>query len=131
MVSMSVNTPIPAELKVAGFTLAFRYRGQLPTCYVCQEVGHTAKECPKSKKAMHKQAVHKQTIAQSASSRTTNTPSQQREVPPSTSKETPDSSKPPADLRAKLSKAKTSEEAQKVPPPPAPVLEEVKVAFAK
>ena len=106
MVSMSVNIPIPAELKVAGFTLAFRYRGQLPTCYVCQEVGHTAKECPKSKKATCKQPVRKQTIAQSASSRTANTPSQQREVPPSTSKETPASSKPPADLRAKLSKAK-------------------------
>ncbi|CAB4013840.1 Hypothetical predicted protein [Paramuricea clavata] len=37
MVSMSVHTSILAELKVAGFTLAFRYRGQLPTCYVCQE----------------------------------------------------------------------------------------------
>ena len=131
MVSMSVNTPIPAGLKVAGFTRTFRYRGQLPTCYVCQEVGHTAKECPKSKKATRKQPVRKQTIAQSASSRTANTPSQQREVPPSTSKETTASSKPPADLRAKLSQAKTSEEAQKVSPPPAPVLEEVKVAFAK
>jgi hypothetical protein len=131
MVSMSVNIPIPAELKVAGFTLTFRYRGQLPTCYVCQEVGHTAKECPKSKKATRKQPVRKQTIAQSVSSRTANTPSQQREVPPSTSKETPASSKPPADLRAKLSKAKTSQDAQKVPTPPAPVLEEVKVAFAE
>jgi hypothetical protein len=130
MVSMSVNIPIPAELKVAGFTLAFRYMGQLPTCYVCQEVGHTAKECPKSKKATRKQPVRKQTFTQSASSRTANTPSQQREVPPSTSKETLASSKPPADLRDKLSKAKISQEAQKVPASPAPVLEEVKVAFA-
>ena len=121
MVSMSVNIPI----------LAFRYRGHLPTCYVCQEVGHTAKECPKSKKATRKQPVRKQTIAQSASSRTANTLSHQHEVPPSTSKETPASSKPPADLRAKLSKAKTSQEAHQVPPPPAPVLEEVKVALAK
>jgi hypothetical protein len=52
-------------------------------------------------------------------------------VPPSTSKETLASSKPPADLRAKLLKAKTSQEAQKVSAPPAPVLEEVQVAFAK
>ena len=131
MVSMSVNTSIPAELKVAGFTLAFRYRGQLPTCYVCQEVGHTAKECPQSRKAARKQPVSKQTTTQSASSKTANTPSQQREVPPSTSKETLASSKPPADLRAKLLKAKTSQEAQKVSAPPAPVLEEVQVAFAK
>jgi hypothetical protein len=131
MVSMSVNTSIPAELKVAGFTLAFRYRGQLPTCYVCQEVGHTAKECPKSRKATHKQSVRKQPIVQSASSRTANTPSQQREVPPSTSKGTPASSKPPADLRDKINKARASEEARKVLPPAAPELEEVKVAFDK
>ena len=131
MVSMSVDTPIPAELKVAGFTLAFRYRGQLPTCYVCQEVGHTAKECPKSRKATHKQSVRKQPIVQSASSRTANMPSQQREVPPSTSKGTPASSKPPADLRDKINKARASEEARKVLPPAAPELEEVKVAFDK
>ena len=131
MLSMSVNTPISAELKVAGFTLAFRYRGQLPTCYICHELGHTAKECPKSRKATRKQPVCKQTIAQSASSRNSNTPSQQRDVPPSTSQESPASSKPPADLREKISKAKASAEARKVPTPPAPVLEEVRVAFDK
>ncbi|CAB4031582.1 zinc finger CCHC domain-containing 3-like [Paramuricea clavata] len=130
MVSMSVHTSIPAELKVAGFTLAFRYRGQLPTCYVCQEVGHTAKECPKSRKAARKQPVRKQTGAQSATSNI-NKPSQQRDVPPSTSQESPASSKPPADLREKLNKAKASEEARKVQPPRTPVLKEVQVAFEK
>ncbi|CAB4029181.1 Gypsy retrotransposon integrase 1 [Paramuricea clavata] len=127
---MSVHTSIPAELKVAGFTLAFRYRGQLPTCYVCQEVGHTAKECPKSRKALHKQPVRKQTGAQSAHSNI-NKPSQQRDVPPSTSQESPASSKPPADLREKLNKARASEEARKVQPPSTPVLKEVQVAFEK
>ena len=83
MVSMSVDTSIPAELKVAGFTLAIRYRGQLQTCYVCQEVGHTEKECPKSQKATRKRPVRKQTVAQSASSSNAKKPSQQRDVPPS------------------------------------------------
>jgi hypothetical protein len=98
MVSMSVDTPIPAELNVAGFNLAIRYRGQLPTCYVCQEVGQTAKECPKSRKATQKQPVRKQTGAQSASSSNAKKPSQQHDVPPSTSQESPASSKPPADV---------------------------------
>jgi hypothetical protein len=50
MVSMIVSKAIPAEIRVAGFPLSFRYRGQPPTCFVCQEVGHTAKDCPKSRK---------------------------------------------------------------------------------
>ena len=121
MVSMSVNTSIPAELKVAGFTLAFRYRGQLPTCYVCQEVGHTAKECPRSRKAARKQPVRTPT-----GNSKNKKPTQQSGVPPSTSQESPASSKPPADLRDKINKARA-----KVLPPPAPGLEEVKVTFDK
>ena len=50
MVSMIVSKAIPAEIRVAGFPLSFRYRGQPPTCFLCQEVGHTAKDCPKSHK---------------------------------------------------------------------------------
>jgi hypothetical protein len=126
MVSMSVNTAIPAELKVAGFTLAFRYRGQLPTCYVCQEVGRTAKECPRSRKAAHKQPIRTQT-----GNSKNKKPTQQSGVPPSTSQESSASSKPPADLRDKINKARASEEARKVVPPPAPGLVEVKVAFDK
>jgi hypothetical protein len=60
MVSMSVNKAIPAETRVAGFTLSFKYRGQPRTCFVCQEVGHTARNCPKSRahapSSLHKTA---------------------------------------------------------------------------
>ena len=50
-VSMVINHSIPAIIKIGGFQLAFRYRGQPPYCFVCQEVGHTAGDCPKSRKA--------------------------------------------------------------------------------
>ena len=49
-VSMVINHSIPAIIKVGGFQLAFRYRGQPPYCFVCQEVGHAAGDCPKSRK---------------------------------------------------------------------------------
>ncbi len=54
MVSMVITKAIPAEIRVAGFQLSFRYRGQPPTCFACQEVGHTAKDCPKSQKRRDK-----------------------------------------------------------------------------
>lgn len=50
MVSMVISKAIPAELRVAGFQLAFKYRGQDPTCFACHVVGHTAGNCPKSRK---------------------------------------------------------------------------------
>ncbi len=50
MVSMVIEKAIPAEIRTMGFQLSFRYRGQPPTCFACQEVGHTARDCPKSSK---------------------------------------------------------------------------------
>ena len=90
------------------------------------EVGHTAKECPRSRKAARKQPVRTQT-----GNSKNKKPTQQSGVPPSTSQESPASSKPPADLRDKINKARASEEARKVLPPPAPGPVEVKVAFEK
>ena len=50
LVSMVIATAIPAEIRVAGFQLAFKYRGQDPTCFACRTVGHTVGNCPKSRK---------------------------------------------------------------------------------
>ncbi len=54
MVSMVIEKAIPAEIRTMGFQLSFRYRGQPPTCFACQEVGHTAKDCLKSQKRRDK-----------------------------------------------------------------------------
>ena len=48
---MSDWQQIPANINIGGFVVSFRYRGQPPTCFVCQEVGHTGKDCPKSRRA--------------------------------------------------------------------------------
>ena len=50
-VSMVLTKAIPATINIGGFLVSFRYRGQPPTCFVCQEVGHTGKDCPKSRRA--------------------------------------------------------------------------------
>ena len=50
-VSMVITKPIPANINIGGFSVSFRYRGQPPTCFVCQEVGHTGRGCPKSRRA--------------------------------------------------------------------------------
>ena len=50
-VSMVLGKAIPANINIGGFLVSFRYRGQPPTCFVCQEVGHTGKDCPKSRRA--------------------------------------------------------------------------------
>ena len=50
-VSMVIMKPIPANINIGGFCVSFRYRGQPPTCFVCQEVGHTARGCQKSRQA--------------------------------------------------------------------------------
>ena len=39
-VSMVLTKAIPATINIGGFSVSFRYRGQPPTCFVCQEVGH-------------------------------------------------------------------------------------------
>ena len=50
-VSMVLSKAIPANINIGGFLVSFRYRGQPPTCFVCQEVGHTGKDCPMSRRA--------------------------------------------------------------------------------
>ena len=50
-VSMVITKAIPASINIGGFSVSFRYRGQPPTCFVCQEVGHTGRGCPKSRRA--------------------------------------------------------------------------------
>ena len=50
-VSMVINKSIPAVIKISNIQLSFRYRGQPPFCFVCQEVGHAGKDCPKSRQS--------------------------------------------------------------------------------
>ena len=48
-VSMVVTKAIPHTINIGGFPIIFNYRGQPMQCYVCQEVGHASKDCPKSR----------------------------------------------------------------------------------
>ena len=48
-VSMVVTKAIPRTINIGGFPVVFNYRGQPTQCYVCQEVGHASKNCPKSR----------------------------------------------------------------------------------
>ena len=48
-VSMVVTKAIPRTINIGGFPVVFNYRGQPTQCYVCQEVGHASKDCPKSR----------------------------------------------------------------------------------
>ena len=48
-VSVVVTKAIPRTINVGGFPVVFNYRGQPTQCYVCQEVGHASKNCPKSR----------------------------------------------------------------------------------
>ena len=54
-VSMVVTQSIPAVIRISNIPISnipisFRYRGQPPFCFECQEVGHARKDCPKSRK---------------------------------------------------------------------------------
>ena len=42
----NLKKPIPSYVKVGGFTLPVRYRGQRKTCKICEEPGHLARDCP-------------------------------------------------------------------------------------
>ena len=48
-VSMVVTKAIPRILNIGGFPVTLNYRGQPTQCYICQEVGHASKDCPKSR----------------------------------------------------------------------------------
>ena len=47
---MVVTKSIPAVIKISNIPISFRYRGQPSFCFVCEEVGHASKDCPKSRK---------------------------------------------------------------------------------
>ena len=46
---MVVTKAIPRTINIGGFPVVLNYRGQPTQCYVCQEVGHASKDCPKSR----------------------------------------------------------------------------------
>ena len=48
-VSMVVTEAIPRTINIGGFPVVFNYPGQPTQCYVCQEVGHATKDCPRSR----------------------------------------------------------------------------------
>ena len=50
-VSMVVTKAIPRIINIGGFPVVFNYRGQPTQCYVCQEVGHASKDCPRSRQS--------------------------------------------------------------------------------
>ena len=59
-VSMVVTKAIPRIINIGGFPVVFNYRGQPTQCYVCQEVGHASKDCPKSRQGRKLQEQQKQ-----------------------------------------------------------------------
>ena len=101
MVSMVINKAIPAEIRVGGFQLSFRYRGQPPTCFACQEVGHTAKDCPKSSK---RRDNGRSTTSKPAAASAEN--SRKQPALSGSSKLSSSSSSRPRDLREKLARSK-------------------------
>ena len=43
----NLKKPIPSYIKVGGFSLPVRYRGQQKTCKICAATSHMARECPR------------------------------------------------------------------------------------
>ena len=62
-VSMVVTKAIPRTINIGGFPVVFNYRGQPTQCYVCQEVGHASKDCPKSRPGRKLQQQQQQNLA--------------------------------------------------------------------
>ncbi len=99
MVSMVIEKAIPAEIRAMGFQLSFRYRGQPPTCFACQEVGHTARDCPKSSKRGDKGRTKPSKPAKAPATTSFNEPALS-----GSSKSSSPSSSHPRDLREKLAR---------------------------
>ena len=97
MVSMVIEKAIPAEIRTMGFQLSFRYRGQPPTCFACQEVGHTARDCPKSSKRGDKGRTKPSKPGKASATTSLNVPA----LSGSLNSSSPSSSHP-RDLREKL-----------------------------
>ena len=119
MVSMSILRPISGELKVAGFTLSIRYQGQPPTCYACRQIGHTANDCPRSRR--HERSSSSPGQSNLRSQQPNGSPVLQTS-PPSSSAVAVPPSRAPADLREKLSRSR-------VVSAPLPPTEEVRAHF--
>ena len=101
MVSMVIEKAIPAEIRTMGFQLSFRYRGQPPTCFACQEVGHTARDCPKSSKRGDKGRTKPSKPGKASATTSLNVPA----LSGSLNSSSPSSSHP-RDLREKLAHSK-------------------------
>ena len=46
MVTMTIKTPVPRYIRVAGFSCTAGYKGQPMTCSRCDTPGHKEKQCP-------------------------------------------------------------------------------------
>ena len=103
MVSMSILRRIPGELKVAGFTLSIRYRGQPPTSYACRQLGHTANDCPRSRQ--HERSSSSPGQSNLRSQQPNGSPVLQTS-PPSSSAVAVPPLRAPADLWEKLSRSR-------------------------
>ena len=101
MVSMVIEKAIPAEIRTMGFQLSFRYRGQPPTCFACQEVGHTARDCPKSSKRGNQGRAKSSKPGKASATTSLNKPA----LSGSLNSSSPSSSHP-RDLREKLARSK-------------------------
>ena len=101
MVSMVIEKAIPAEIRAMGFHLSFRYRGQPPTCFACQEVGHTARDSPKSSKRGDKGRTKPSKSGKARATTSLNKPALS-----GSSKSSSPSSSHPRDLREKLARSK-------------------------
>ena len=101
MVSMVIEKAIPAEIRTMGFQLSFRYQGQPPTCFACQEVGHTARDCPKSSKRGDKGRTKPSKPGKASATTSLNVPALS-----GSSKSSSPSSSHPRDLREKLARSK-------------------------
>ncbi len=100
MVSMVIEKAIPAEIRTMGFQLSFRYRGQPPTCFACQEVGHTVRDCPKSSKRGDKGRTKPSKPGNASATTSLNVPAL------SGSSKSSSPSSHPRDLREKLARSK-------------------------
>ena len=127
-VSMVITKPIPANINIGGFSVSFRYRGQPPTCFVCQEVGHTGRGCPKSRRARqpadtrkHANAYNNNTTTRDDSNKITSKPSTQAKLMVQSDGNTrvvlttQPSSKSEEDLRIQLNAKKAAKIAPKDP----------------
>ena len=101
MVSIVIEKAIPAEIRAMGFPLSFRYRGQPPTCFACQEVGHTARDCPRSSKRGNQGRTKPSKPGKASATTSLNKPA----LSGSLNSSSPYSSRP-RDLREKLASSK-------------------------